>query len=242
MSGSLSFLAAVGFMAIHLFSKYLSLDHLPLRRFLSFAGGVSVAYVFMHLLPAVSRGQQHVAEQIGIDSGFSRYFVYLIALLGFALFYAMEHFAIKTWSEGDDPDSPRVQSRLFWFHIAFFVAYNMMIGYLVASDPYQSGLRMLLYFIALGLHFFTNDWNLRRHHKEDYDRYGRYLLAGGILAGWLIGALSQYPEVVLVIVEAFISGAIVLNAIKEELPSGKNSNLTVFLSGLVVTAFLFVFL
>lgn len=242
MSDSLSFFAAVGFMGIHLFSKYLFVDHLPLRRFLSFAGGVGVAYVFMHLLPAVSQGQRHVAEQLGIDSGISRYFVYLIALFGFTLFYAMEHFAVKTWSKGDDPDSPRVESRLFWFHIAFFAAYNMMIGYLIASDPYQNGFRMLLYFIALGLHFFTNDWNLRRLHEEVYDRYGRHLLAAGIFIGWLVGTISDFPEMVLVIVEAFISGAIVLNAIKEELPSGGNSNLTGFLSGLAITAFLFVFL
>lgn len=48
----LSLFFVIGFIAIHLFSKnMLFLKALPRSRFLSIAGGISVAYVFLHLLP-----------------------------------------------------------------------------------------------------------------------------------------------------------------------------------------------
>lgn len=240
MTVLLSSLVILGFIVIHLYSQKLVSKHLPLRKFLSFAGGVGVAYVFVHLLPEVSKGQRHLVEQFGIDSGIMSYFVYIIALSGFALFYAMEHLVATTWGE-DSSDSNRAESRLFWFHIAFFILYNAMIGYLVASDPME-GFQVIFYFLALGLHFITNDWTLRRHHEEAYDTYGRYLLAVGILVGWGIGTFFDHPEIVIVLVEAFVAGAIALNAIKEELPSGRKSSLAGFLSGLAVITFLLVFL
>jgi len=59
----------------------------------SFAGGISVAYVFLHLLPEVSEGDVRLAEVLGdriavtplVDLG-----IFLVALTGFTLFYGLE--------------------------------------------------------------------------------------------------------------------------------------------------------
>lgn len=59
----LSFIFAVGFVGIHLFSKRLKLlKVLPRSRFLSIAGGISVAYVFLHLLPELGVFQEELRE------------------------------------------------------------------------------------------------------------------------------------------------------------------------------------
>ena len=59
-----------GFLAaslggIHLFgAKLRFLDETPRSRWLSAAGGVSVAYVFVHVLPELAEGQRSVADDL----------------------------------------------------------------------------------------------------------------------------------------------------------------------------------
>ena len=54
---------AVAFALIHLFiGKLTFLNALPRSRWLSFAGGVAVAYVFLHILPELSGHQETFAE------------------------------------------------------------------------------------------------------------------------------------------------------------------------------------
>jgi len=59
---------------------------------------------------------------------------------------------------------------------------------------------------------------LREHHKDAYTRLGRWLLAGAVVAGWLLSQLAELPESALVAVLAFLAGGVVLNVLKEELP------------------------
>lgn len=57
-----SLLAVAVLVAVHLFSHRLRfLDGTPRSIWLSLAGGVSVAYVFVHLLPELSEGQETIA-------------------------------------------------------------------------------------------------------------------------------------------------------------------------------------
>ena len=62
----------------------------PCRVRLSLAGGVSVAYVFVQLLPELNEGQEAVAEVVGEGLAFIKSHVYLLALLGLAVFYGLE--------------------------------------------------------------------------------------------------------------------------------------------------------
>ncbi|WP_404458429.1 hypothetical protein [Oceanobacillus kapialis] len=53
-----SFIFAVGFMFVHFFSKSMKfIKDTPRSRFLSIAGGIAVAYVFIYLLPELNRRQ-----------------------------------------------------------------------------------------------------------------------------------------------------------------------------------------
>ncbi|EMF45704.1 hypothetical protein B481_2953 [Planococcus halocryophilus Or1] len=84
----LSFIFALGFVSIHLFSKSLKLMKvLPRSRFLSVAGGISVAYVFLHLLPELSVFQKNLQGELK-NSGllFIESHIYLIAMIGLVVF------------------------------------------------------------------------------------------------------------------------------------------------------------
>ncbi|GET41554.1 hypothetical protein MiSe_63660 [Microseira wollei NIES-4236] len=125
---ALSAALAIGLALTHLFSGKLRFAPIPRSRWLSAAGGVSVAYVFVHILPELNQ-HQAVLEQV--ESGVISYLehqVYLIALLGLTVFYGLERMAKLSRQRGKgDITSPGV----FWLHIASFSIYNALIGYLL---------------------------------------------------------------------------------------------------------------
>ena len=214
----------------------------PRSWLLSAAGGVSAAYVFVHLLPEVAEAQSAVEERTGFLAAFERH-AYLAALVGLVVFYGLERTAISSRARGggeggdasgadagagDRPTSPAT----FWLSTVSFALYNSVIGYLVvrrAEDDTVAG--VVLFAVALGLHFIVNDLGLREHHRHRYDRFGRPLLVGALLAGWLTGTLTQLPEAFVGLAIAFLAGGVVLNVMKEELPQERQSRFVPFAVG-----------
>ena len=80
--------------SVHIFAhKVTILDELPRKKWLSFAGGVSVALVFVHILPELHRMQDSI-EHHSLLPGNVEHDLYMIALAGILLFYGLEHMAI----------------------------------------------------------------------------------------------------------------------------------------------------
>ena len=83
----------------------------------------------------------------------------------------------------------------------------------------------------MALHFLVNDYGLRHHHAERYHRVGRWVLASGVLLGWLLGTTLTLTDLALAVPVAFLGGAVVLNVIKEELPAERESRFWAFAIG-----------
>ncbi|MDP5338644.1 MAG: hypothetical protein NWQ28_08735, partial [Nodularia sp. (in: cyanobacteria)] len=93
-----------------------------------------------------------------------------------------------------------------------------LIGYLLVHRE-ESGIQSLLLFaLAMALHFIVNDHALRKNHQKLYDQMGRWLLAIAIIFCWLIGIDTEINQAVVAVLFAFLAGGIVLNVLKEELP------------------------
>ena len=87
--------------------------------------------------------------------------------------------------------------------------------------------------VAMGLHFVLTDRGLEEHHRQRFSRCGRYLLAAGLLAGWVASALAAPTRVVVVsALTALLAGSILLNVFKEELPGDRRSSFGWFTAGL----------
>lgn len=228
-----SFLFVVGFVIIHLTSKQMKfLKVQPRSKFLSVAGGISVAYVFMHLLPELEEYQKGFEETFqGLE--FLESHIYIIALLGLVIFYGLEQLAKNSKRQGEKAGTYKASFNVFWLHIGSFALYNAIIGYLLLRGEYQSELGMLLYFIAMGIHFVTNDKSLRATHKEDYDRYGRWILTVSITIGWMIAVYTEVNILILSVLSAFLAGGVILNVMKEELPEERESSFPAFFSGIL---------
>jgi zinc transporter ZupT len=229
----LSGLLAVGLALIHLLASRLRFLHaLPRNRWLSFGSGVSVAYVFVHILPDLSEAQETIRESLNTEIGFLEHHVYLVALLGLAAFYGLERAANLSRHQNRKTSNKDVTSPgFFWLHIASFAVYNALIGYLLVHREVPGFTSLLLFSIAMALHFVVNDYGLREHHKKMYDQTGRWILATAIVAGWVIGSGTKLSQSAIAVLFAFLAGSVVLNVLKEELPEDRESQFWAFALG-----------
>ena len=227
----------MGLAAIHLYSGRMRfLDVLPRSRWLSVAGGISVAYVFVHLLPdlAEEQGTMREAAGEGFSEGFNflEYHVYLVALIGLAAFYGLERSAKtsrrRKRTAGDEDST---EAGVFWVHAASFTVYNALIGYLLLHREEPGVWSLILFAFAMGVHFVVNDYGLRRDHKGTYDMIGRWVLAAGILVGWVVGLFFEVSEAAIAVLFGFLAGGVIMNVLKEELPEDHESRFWAFALG-----------
>lgn len=207
---------------------------------LSAAAGIGVGYVFLELMPDLAR------DQVLIDTrGFLpelENHVYILAMVGLTVFFAVETTSRKSRRRSRlSGDSEFTGNAAFWFSLASFFVLNASIGYAVASPGDEAVEPLWLFALAMGLHFLANDCSLVEHHGERYERTGRWLLAGGLLAGWLIGMVPRFdiPPEALALVLAFIAGGTILNILRNELPdTDRSTDVAAFALGASVYAIL----
>ncbi len=252
-----SLLAAISLSMAHLFSgKLRFLGGTPRSIWLSIAGGVSVAYVFVHLLPELAEAQEAVGEALGESLRSLENHVYLIALVGLAFFYGVERTASGSRKDGRGkvdadagdsqasgagsvgraPASERGEERatstgVFWLSVVSFAFYNAVVGYLLLHRIDESFRSLFLFSLAMLLHFIVNDYGLRERHKEDYSRIGRWILSAAVFLGWSIAVVTDIPEYIIALLISFLAGGIVLNVLKEELPEARRSRFGPFAAG-----------
>jgi hypothetical protein len=231
-----SFVAVTALAVVHLLAGRMRfLDVIPRSGFLSFAGGMSVAYVFVRLLPELHESQAVLVEAGGEALEFLRHHVYLVALLGFTVFYGLERAAeASRMQQRRDEAVDRTSSGVFWLHIVSFAFFNALIGYLMIQWERLGFGRMVLFFAAMALHFLVNDYGLRQHHQELYHRRGRWVLAATVYVGWALGVTVQISEAMVALPLAFVAGGVMLNVLKEELPKERESRFSAFALGVVL--------
>ena len=217
-------LGAAVLCALHLFGGRLHfITYIPRSKWLSFAGGASVAYVFLHLLPEVASAARAIEERVEVW-GIAEDIAWLLALVGLALFYAVEVRNRSSKRSGEAGNS------IFWFSMASYAIYNFLIGYLL-HERSNDRADLALFVVAMALHFMVNDMALREHHKKPYRAVGRWVLAGAIASGAVAGLMIEVSEAAIGAALAFVGGGVILNVMKEELPDEAESSFASFAVG-----------
>lgn len=207
------------------------IHYIPRSGWLSFAGGVSVAYVFVHLLPELAEAEHVLAEAADALGTIADRLVWLVAVAGLLLFYGIE--VASRRARGEVRGEQRSSGPVFWFSMGSYAVYNLLIAYLLHQRAEEGALELVLYVVAMAMHFLVNDFALREHHKEPYRALGRWVLVAAIGAGAALGAMMEVPDTAVAFSLAFIGGGIVLNVLKEELPSEAESRFGIFAAGVL---------
>jgi zinc transporter ZupT len=231
-------LALLTFISVHLFVGRIDLATIPRSRWLSLAGGISVTYIFLHVLPEFAEYQVVFRDEGAL--GWLEHHVYSFALLGLVAFYALERAAKRSSQSDREPhnDRPEEPDSIFWVHILSFSVYNFIIGYLLPRGESQGGLELLYYTVAMTFHFVVNDYSLHDHYQKLYRHRGRYIVTAALAVGWGVGLLAELPEIYLAAIFSFVAGGVIMNVLKEELPEERRSSLSAFVGGVAIYAVL----
>lgn len=207
----------------------------------SFAGGLAVAYVFLHLLPEIAEGNEAIGELLEDTIEVTPLFdlgIFVVALTGFTAFYGLDRLATSRQTR-KRPDS----AALYWVHLGSFAIYNALITYTMALRVETGYLFAILFAIAMGLHFVLTDRHLEEHYPRRFAASGRIVLAGALLLGWVLSIVfAPTSTVVVAILTALLGGAVLLNVFREELPSDRGSSFPWFLTGMVLYSVLLAFI
>lgn len=204
---------------------------------LSAGAGITVAFVFLYLLPELEHLRVLLERHPALGS--IEEVLYLTGLLGVTLYYGLEHLAcrVREQSAGESSDEPPFgHDYVFWLHMGWYAVYNVIIGVLLLYGEQETAAGLLSYAVAMVVHLATVDAAMRRHHLHVYRSTGRWLLAAAVLTGWLIGVAAPVGEVAVAVVLAFLVGGLLINAIKEELPASGRAKFIPFLLGVAAYA------
>jgi len=232
--------ATILFALIFLFSSKIHIIKIKHHRsLLSFAAGIAIAYVFVHLLPELSRASNVFVKTSGYSSLLlASYHVYIAAMIGFMLFFGLDYMAKRSQKDVTQNTRPLI----FHTHIIGFAFYVWLVTYLMMRGLEEATLSITLYAIAMGLHFFSIDHELYREHRAIYSNYGRYILAFAALLGWSVGFFVELPKPIIITLLGVISGGIIVNSMVAELPRDQTGKFIPFLFGGIFYSVLLLFL
>ena len=197
-----------------------------------------MSYVFLHLFPELSEGQEHVEQRFPGEEFISHH-IYIMALVGLSFFYGLERSVVASKKEGLEKEGEKKPpARIFWVHIMSFGIYNALIGYILFQREEGPLTQLLLFSTAMALHFIVNDFGLHEHHQRRYSKYGRWLLVLALVAGWAVGYFIEVSETIIFLLIAFIGGGVIMNVLKEELPEDRESRYWAFALGAFLYAIL----
>jgi hypothetical protein len=194
----------------------------------SVAGGIAVAYVFLHLLPELAEGNEVVGEALGdpteatplLDLG-----IFLVALAGFLAFYGLERLGRARGDRAAGGGSDLV----FRVHLGAYALHGALIAYTMPLRVRTGAEFAVLFTIAIGLHFVLTDRGMSEHYPRRFDRRARLGLAAALLAGWVAVALAAPSRTAIVsVMNALIAGSVLVNVFKEELPDPERSRFAWF--------------
>jgi hypothetical protein len=214
------------FIAGHRFHPFSS--WIPDRRtIISFGAGMSSAYVFVHVMPELHGVRGAFVSSVSSPLPFEGMIIYFFALLGFLVFYGLDHLRTR-FSTTDGPQNSTMGFRL---HLGGFAIYIWLISYLLVNKIEDNHYSITLYVIAMTFHFLTVNFSLQEEYAAQYNGTGRFVLAAISVFGWAVGLLITLPSYVLAALMAFVSGGIIMNSSLMELPSEKDGRFWPFLAG-----------
>ncbi|XAT60829.1 hypothetical protein GN278_08845 [Rhodobacteraceae bacterium Araon29] len=181
----------------------------------SFAGGAAAAYVFLVLIPEIENGHRILGKNI-----------HLVTLVGFVLFY------IASVIISQKRERPGVVT--YGFEMTQAVIYQFLLVFTLHENIPENLWMALIFVLGPGLHLIQQRHGLASSVPQSQGRMTTGMLEGALLAGWLVGFLTEFSIEIIGFLTALIAGSIMLRAFKEELSARKNLSPLAFSAGILI--------
>jgi hypothetical protein len=209
------------------------------RRWISAAAGVSVAYVFVDVLPELGELNSVLVEAGGGESAlFAEQRIYILVLVAFVVMYGLQHFVMTTHrSERSETDRVGPEPA-YLLQLAGFAIYAGLIGYLLVERAEDGPVTLATYAAAMAIHFVIVNHSLAEEHEESYRRKGHWWLACSVVAGCLVGLALPLSEVAFARLFAILAGGVTITSLGAELPDDRRGRFWPFCGGALAYAVL----
>jgi hypothetical protein len=209
------------------------------RRWISAAAGVSVAYVFVDVLPELGELNSVLVEAGGGESAlFAEQRIYILVLVAFVVMYGLQHFVMTTHrSERSETDRVGPEPA-YLLQMAGFAIYAGLIGYLLVERAEDGPVTLATYAAAMAIHFVIVNHSLAEEHEESYRRKGHWWLACSVVAGCLVGLALPLSEVAFARLFAILAGGVTITSLGAELPDDRRGRFWPFCAGALAYAVL----
>ncbi len=205
------------------------------RRTISAAAGVSVAYVFVDVLPELAV-QNEALHQPGAEVLFGRQRIYLLALFSFVVMYGIDHIVLSRREQRRGAIARGKRDGTYWLHIAGFSAYSALIGYLLSERAERGTLALAIYTAAMAVHFVVVSHALAEDHGGLYRQHGHWVLAASVMTGWAVGNAAVLSEATIARLFALRAGGVVITSLRSELPDDRSGRFWPFCLGSAIFA------
>ena len=209
------------------------------RRWVSAAAGVSVAYVFVDVLPELGAlGATLHAHGGGIGTLFGEERIYVLTLLSFLVMYGLQNIVLAAKEVRGVSAERSETDKIYWLHLVGYAAYSALIGYLLVERAEQ-GLKVLAFYTsAMAIHLVVVNHSLAEAHEALYRQQGRWLLAAAVLAGTAVGWTVPISETWFARLFAVLAGGVVITSLRAELPDDSRGRFWPFCLAALGYAFL----
>lgn len=204
----ISFLSLFVIANVHFLAPYICRKGILFHnKFLSIGSGIAIAYVFIDLLPKLSRNEGKLRAFFDQFFPYLEHHVYIMALLGFLLFFVVDR----------SENIVKKKSTYFCISLGSYSLFNFFVGYAIADQNNTEVQPLYLFTFAMALHYFMNDYSLTESHGKTYNHLAKWILVCSLFFGWLVGLKTEISASAIALVNAFISGGVIMNVTRHEL-------------------------
>ncbi|MBA2780827.1 hypothetical protein [Billgrantia kenyensis] len=210
-----TFFGVAVIVAVHLFGyRLLGYKGRSARLLASLAGGTSVAYVFLQILPKLAYSDLILTQSEILSAARWQHHAFLLAMVGMIGFLGIDQMTKKLSLEGQ----PNSMINHFRIIVVVYFFYNFLVGYVLSFQWGVGGGRSLfLYVLAMSFHFLFVGYMLGRHHSEHKVIQVRWYFAAALSLGWLASLVRELRPEFLASLLALLAGAMIVITLKEEL-------------------------
>ena len=179
----------------------------------AFSGGLSVAYVFLHLIPSLDASQDVVGPRI-----------YFVALLGFVIFYGLDVLF---------QPSKRTHPTKYHAYLWVYFLYDGLLVFTLGSELPAAPILTLVFAVALALDVLSTDIELQAEYGARFVKSGRLVLLAGVAGGYALSLIRQPHPLVVDILAAALAGFMMFSTFSRQFPTSRNKKFRAFLAGLL---------